>query len=54
MHVVDDVRLRVSRSMPAGFAPKGIATGTGESRELWVGNLNGELRRLSYSSGTAR
>lgn len=49
---VDDMRLRVTRFMPAGYGPMGISTGTGEERTLYVGNLDGELRRLSYSSGT--
>lgn len=52
VEVIDDTRLEVVRTIPAGLG-FAIATEPGPSRQLYVGDLrSGELTRLSYSSGT--
>ncbi|MFI6485775.1 hypothetical protein ACIBH1_48280 [Nonomuraea sp. NPDC050663] len=52
--VVGEQSLSVVRTMQVNL-PFAVATGTGQDRHLFVGDVrNGELTRLSYSSGTRK
>ena len=54
VHVLDQSTNTMVRSMPVGTGPYHLSTAVGSDRQLYVvSRTSGELRRLSYSSGTA-
>lgn len=53
VHVMDQSTNTMIRTMPAGIGPYHLSTAIGSDRQLYVvSRTTGELRRLSYSSGT--
>ncbi len=51
VNIIDDARLEVTRRMPAAGYSLAVAVLPGDERELYVGNGDGRLLRLAYSSG---